>query len=137
VTTSPTFGPVDPLETTIRYTSLDAVKKVMGVYDTALDAQATQSIVTFEYMMDAYMNRSFPDPAPDGEIQGIPESVKQAALQGSVKIWRMLSDAYGAGGSDDVGFIGTFDTGQAARIAFNSVRPLLAGFRAPNAWGVA
>ena len=137
MTTTPTFGPVDPLASTIRYTTLDEVKDVMGVYDTVLDEQATQAIITFEYMMDAFMNRSFPDPDPDGEIQGIPIPVKQAALQGSIRIWRMLNDAYGAGGADTDGFIGTFDTGQAARIAFNTVRPLLIGFRAENAWGVA
>ena len=41
-------APADPLGATIRYTSLAAVKKQLGINDTVWDDEATQAIVTVE-----------------------------------------------------------------------------------------
>ena len=105
MTTTPSYGPVNYLVTDIRYTTLEQVKTAMGVTDTSLDAQATQSIVTFETMIDVYLGRSFA-PEPGTEVPGIPVVVQQAALVGSMRIWKTLDSPGGTGGSDVEGFIG-------------------------------
>ena len=135
MTTSPTYGPVDYLITDIRYTTLEQVKLAMGVTDTSLDAQATQSIVTFETMIDVYLGRSFPDTGDNPDIDGIPVVVQQAALVGSMRIWKTLDSPGGTGGSDAEGFIGLYEPEAVARTAFNSIKPMLGGLK--TQWGVA
>ena len=135
--TIPTYGPVDYLvdPTTPRYTTLAQVKQAMGVTDTSLDDQAIQSICTFELMIDVYLGRSFPDTGDDPDIDGIPVVVENAALVGAMRIWKMLDSPGGTGGSDADGFIGLYEPGQdAARMAFNLIRPMLAGLKIQ--WGV-
>jgi len=41
-------APADPMVSTIRYTSLAAVKKQLGVTDSVWDAECTQAIITVE-----------------------------------------------------------------------------------------
>ena len=135
MTTSPTYGPVDPLESEIRYTSLAEVKTAMGVTDSLYDAQAQQAIVALETMMDSYLGRSFPDTGDNPEVAGIPERVRYAALVGSMEIWKIVDSPGGTGGADSEGFIGMYEPGAAARVAFNSIRPILSGFKIQ--WGVA
>ena len=137
MTTSPTYGPVNVLADEIRYTTLAAVKRALGITDSSWDVEATQAIISLEVMGDVYCNRSFPDPAPDGEIQGIPEQVRQFALLGGMEVFKLMDAAGGTGGSDADGFVGVFDPYQdTARLAFNKHSVLLKGFRAPDAWGV-
>lgn len=137
MTTTPTYGPVDPLEAAIRYTTLADVKQAMGVpaSETTYDAQATQAIISLETMIDEYLGRSFPDTGDDPQIAGIPERVKYAALVGSMEMWKLVDAPGGVAGSESEGFIGVWEPGAAARVAFNTVRPMLAGFKIQ--WGVA
>ncbi len=138
MTTSPTYGPVDPLATTPRYTSLELVKTQLGITDLTWDVQITTAIVALEVMMDIYMNRSFPDTGTDPEIDGIPEQVKQAALLGSLEVFKLGDAPGGVAGSDDGGFVGSWEFGgNQTTQAFNSVKPLLRGFRAPDWAGLA
>lgn len=138
MTTSPTYGPVDPLASTIRYTTLDAVKKQLAITDTVWDVEITQAIISLEVMMDIHMNRSFPDTGTDPEIDGVPEQVRQAALLGALEVFKLGDAPGGVAGSDDGGFIGSWEfAGNSTTQAFNSVKPMLRGFRAPDFGGLA
>jgi hypothetical protein len=131
-----TYGNLNPLETQPRYTTLAAVKRQMGVTDTSFDAEITQSIVAMEYMIDVFMNRSFPDTGIDPEIDGVPLLVAQAALLGSIEVVKLADAPSGVAGADE--FIGQWDMSQTAtRRALNTVKPMLVGFRGPDAYGVA
>ena len=137
MTTTPSYGPVDPLVDTIRYTSLAEVKLAMGVPATeaTYDAQATQAIVSLESMIDEYLGRSFPDTGDAPVVAGIPERIRYASLVGSMEIWKLVDAPGGVAGSDSEGFVGMWEPGAAARTAFNTVKPMLAGFKIQ--WGIA
>jgi hypothetical protein len=96
------YGVIDPLETSIRYTSLSAVKDHINVnsLDDTYDATLTQVIVAVEVAIDQHTGRSFPDPSA-GEIEGIPEAIKQVALSASIAAYNNTEAPAGAGGSDD------------------------------------
>lgn len=119
-------APADPLGATIRYTSLAAVKKQLGINDTVWDDEATQAIVTVEHMIDEYVGGVFTDP-------NIPEQVRQAAYAGGIEVFK-LAGLSSTGGSDDNGFLGIVDPAGAARAAFNVIRPTLYGLRI--LWGI-
>jgi len=124
----------DPLEAAPRYTSVAEVKAAAGIDSAKYDAQVTQAIVTIEYLIDAWLNTSFPQDAdPDAgtddaldpvPILGIPASVKYAAQVGAIKTLKLTEQP---GGSDD--FVGAIDFGNQSRLAFNSVAPLLLSLR--------
>jgi len=136
MTTPFTYGPVNPLNDAPRYTTVAAVKRQLGVTDSAWDTEIQQAIVSLETMMDIYMNRSFPDDGDNPEIDGIPEQVKQASLLGSMAVFKLGDAPGGIGGSDE--FIGTWEPADnRTRLAFNSVKPMLIGYRAPGFAGVA
>ena len=133
----------DPLETTARYTSVADVKTAFGIDSTTYDAEILQAIVTIEYLIDAFLNTSYPQTAdPDigtddalvpTPILGIPEAVKFAALTGSIAVFKLLDTPFGVGGSDE--FVGAIDFSVRSRRAFNEVQPLLLGFK--RGWGFA
>lgn len=113
--------PPDPTIDTIRYTTLAAVKKQLGVNDTAWDDEATQAIITVETLIDQYVGGTFTDP-------DIPEAVRQAAYAGGIEVFK-LAGLSSTGGSSDDGFLGIVDPASAARAAFNVIRPTLYGLR--------
>ena len=120
----------DALATEPRYTTVAEVKSAAGIDSGKYDAQVKLAIVTMEYLIDSWLDTSYPqdadpdagtddalDPAP---IEGIPESIKYAAQVGAIKTLKLTELP---GGSDD--FIGAVDFGNDSRRAFNAVQPLL------------
>lgn len=128
-------GVIDPLASTIRYTSKADVVEALGInqYDDTYDTLITQTIVAVETAIDEHLGRSFPDPSA-GEIQGIPEAVKQVALTASVAAYTNITAPGGESGSDD--WFGSQDAG-IGEVIRREVRrnPLLTGFKV--SWGVA
>jgi hypothetical protein len=108
-----TYGPVDPLAATIRYTSLAAVKVALGVAAASTDTAITQAIIAAEVAIDQINGRSFPDTGDDPVIDGIPEAIKVWALDASIAVYKMRDLTLGSGGSDD--WIGAVDTAEVAR----------------------
>ena len=96
------FGVVDPLASTIRYTTLALVKDHLNLnsLDDTYDTVLTQVIVAVEVAIDQHLGRSFPDPSA-GEIIGIPEAVKHVALSASIGAYNNTQAPAGSGGSDD------------------------------------
>lgn len=62
-----TFGAVNPLETTARYTDVLTVKGRLGIpaADVTKDAAILAAIIGGEYALDVHFGRSFPDPGTD------------------------------------------------------------------------
>ena len=127
----------DPLETAARYTTVAAVKKAIGIDNDQFDTEILQAVAGLEYLIDAYLDTSFPQDAdPDAgtddaldppPVEGIPEIVKQAALQGSIKVFRVPQAPFAEAGSDD--FIGAVEIPSATRQAFNDVKSMLLGLK--------
>ena len=57
-------------------------------------------MVAVEGAIDQHLGRSFPDPSA-GEIEGIPEAIKQVALSASIAAYNNTEMPAGSGGSDD------------------------------------
>lgn len=129
------YGVVNPLQSTIRYTSLSDVKYHLNVNtsDSTLDDYLTQAIISVEQAIDVHCGRSFPDPSA-GEIEGIPEPVKQVALSASIAVYNNTNTPAASGGSDD--WFGE-QTDSIGEIIRREVRrnPLLVGYR--HSFGVA
>ena len=123
------FGVVSALSTTPRYTTLADVKSHMNVNqaDETYDDTLTQVVCAIEYAIDVECGRSFPDPA-GGAIIGIPEAIKQVALQASIAAYNNTETPAGSGGSDD--WFGEQED-SIGEIIRRDVRrnPLLMGFR--------
>ena len=136
LTTPPTFGPVDPLETDPRYTTIDLVKERLRIPlgNPDFDDRILQAIVSGEYGLDAMLGRSFPDPSPDGQIQGIPIAVIEAATSIATSIYKMGDAPTGVAGSDS--FIGAFDVAEVVRNEINR-NPVLIGFKVAEGFGIA
>jgi len=122
------IAPADPLVATIRYTTLAAVKRALGITDNSWDDEATQAIIALETQMDQFVGGTF----TTGEI---PETVKQASLLGGMEVFKLMDAPGGVAGSDSDGFMGVWEPCQASRAAFNTVKPLLVGYRI--SWGTA
>ena len=136
LTTPPTYGPVDPLETDPRYTTVDEVKERLRIPlgNTDFDDRITQAIVAGEYGLDAMLGRSFPDPSPDGKIQGIPVAVIEAATSIATSIYKQGDAPTGVAGSDS--FIGAFDVAEVVRAEIHR-NPVLIGFKVAEGFGIA
>lgn len=136
LTTPPTFGPVDPLATTARYTTVLLVKARLRIpiANADFDDRILQAIISGEYGLDAMLGRSFPDPAPDGQIQGIPIAVREAATSIATSVYKMGDAPTGVAGSDS--FIGAFDVAEAVRSEINR-NPVLMGFKVGEGFGIA
>jgi hypothetical protein len=132
------YGPVNPLETDPRYTTVDAVKKALGIVGTDDDADISQAIVGAEVQIDQMNERSFPDdpltePIHGDEIDGIPDSISLWALDASIAVYKLRDTTSGfQAGSDD--WIGAIDTADQARRALTR-NPLARGYKV--AWGLA
>ena len=129
------YGIVNPLASTIRYTTLADVTEALGVnqYDATYDDVLTQTIISVEHAIDQHLGRSFPE-LGQGEIKGIPETVKQVALSTAVAAYTNITAVSGDSGSDD--WFGAQDVG-IGEVIRREVRrsPLLTGLKV--SWGVA
>jgi hypothetical protein len=123
------YGRINPLETEPRYTTIDDLKPLMNlnVADITRDDDLTRVVIAVELAIDQHLGRSFPDPGA-GEIEGIPEAVKQTALSTSVAVFETVGAPFGTAGSDD--WLGTIPL-DVAEIIKREVRrsPLLTGLR--------
>jgi len=132
------YGPLLPLAAGIQYTTLDAVKQVLMISDTASDPDLTQAIIAAETAIDQINGRSFPDdsttePVHGDEIDGIPDSIKIWALDASIAVFKLRDTTAGfQAGSDD--WIGTIDVSEQVRRALRR-NPMALGFRIT--WGLA
>jgi hypothetical protein len=126
--TTPTYGPVDPLASTIRYASLDEVKRRLGIpaTDTSRDAALTQTIIAGEVAMDQWFHRSLPDTGDNPAIPGVPEPVKQAAENIAVAFWKQTESPFGVAGSDE--WIGELSVTEMVRREMLR-SPLMVGYR--------
>ena len=129
----------DPLATTPRYTTVEAVRQAMGIDDPNIDDEILLAIVSAEYHIDVFLNTSYPqdadpnagtddalDPAP---IEGIPETLGKAALLASIKLTKLNDTATGSFGADN------FELVQDDPFtALRSVFPLLMGLK--RGWGL-
>lgn len=133
MTSSPTFGAVDPLATVPRYTTLALVKDRLQIptADTGRDPAITQAIVAAEVQIDQSLGRSFPDTGTDPEIDGIPAPIVELATVSSVAVWKAADAPLGSIGSDD--WLGSISIGE---IVSNELdrNPLARGYRV--SWGV-
>jgi len=132
MTTPYTFGPVDPLVTAPRYTTLVDVKQRLGITNTVSDDQLTAAIVAAEVAIDQWNGRSFPDTGDNPEIDGIPTAIAQWALDASIAVWKAADAPFGQGGSD--AWLGALDV---AAITERILRrhPLSLGYKVT--WGIA
>jgi len=98
------YGPILPLETAPRYTSLLEVKKSLNINDTSLDDEVNASIIAAELAIDRVSGRSLPDlplvePIHGDEIDGITETRRQWALSASIGVLKLRDT--NTGGSDE------------------------------------
>ena len=127
-----TYGAVNPDQSAIRYTSLDAVKERLGIDLATLtfDADLTAVIIAAEVAIDQHLGRSFPDPLPLGQITVVPEAAVQVATQASVRVWKEADRAGVVSGSDD--WFGELEIGGSVYQVMQA-NPILAGFHV--SWG--
>ena len=87
--------PLDPLATAPRYTSLVAVKEVLGIdpTNTTKDDRITEAIVAADWAIDAELGGGFEAP--------IPVAVASVARAAAVGIYKASEAPFGSGGSDD------------------------------------
>jgi len=128
----PTYGPVDYLAAVPRYTTVELVKRRLGITTTSLDTELEATIVSAETTIDAYLGRSFPDTGSNPAIRGIPQAVRQAALEVTVRVWKSADSAGASAGSD--AWFGSVDLAGAVHNVVDQ-NPILVGLRI--AFGVA
>lgn len=127
-----TYGPVNPLVDTIRYTTLEDVKARMGIEHTETDAQLTQAIIAAEVAIDQVNQRSFGDTGVNPEIPGVPQAIRTWALDASIAIWKAADAPFGQGGSD--AWLGSLDVQNITERVLRR-HPLALGYKV--AWGIA
>ena len=123
------YGPILPLETAPRYTSVEQVKQALNINDTTLDADVEQAIVAAELAVDRLSGRSLPDlpttePIEGDEIDGITQTRRLWALSTSIAVMKLRDTVYGTGGSDE--WLGAVDVNEQARRALKR-NPLALG----------
>jgi len=123
------YGPILPLETAPRYTTVDLVKQSLNITDTSLDTDITQAIIAAELAIDRLSGRSLPDlptvePVEGDEIDGITETRRLWALSTSIAVMKLRDTVYGSGGSDE--WLGVVDVNEQARRALKR-NPLALG----------
>ena len=95
-----TFGLVNPLANTIRYTSLVDVKARLGITHTESDDQLESAVIAAEVAIDQFNGRSFPDTGTNPEIPGVPQAISTWATDASIAIWKAADAPFGQGGGD-------------------------------------
>ena len=132
MTTDYTFGPVDPLVNTIRYTTLADVKARLGITHAESDDALTQAIIAAEIAIDQVNQRSFPDVGDNPEIPGIPVSIQSWAQDAAIAVWKAGDAPFGQGGSD--AWLGSLDV-QAITERVLRRHPMALGYKV--LWGIA
>ena len=131
------YGSIDYLSLTARYTSEAAVKKALNINDASLDLEVLASIIAAELQIDQWNEHSFPDdsltePIHGDEIDGIPEPIRTWALSAAIGTLKLRDQVYGSAGADD--WLGSIDVGEQVSRALMR-NPMARGFR--RAWGIA
>lgn len=123
-----TFGTIDALVDTIRYTTLIDVKRRLGllVTDTTNDDLITQSTVAAEIQIDQMNGRSFPDTGANPEWPGIPEPIASWATDAAVAVYKRADAPFGTAGSEN--WIGTLDVADEVERALRR-NPLAVGYK--------
>lgn len=127
-----TFGLVDPLASTARYTTVDIVKARLGITHTEVDDQLLSAVVGAEVAIDQWNGRSFPDTGANPEIPGVPEAIRTWALDASIAIWKAADAPFGQGGSE--AWLGALDIQNITERVLRR-HPLSLGYKVT--WGVA
>ena len=122
-----TYGPVAEF-TTIRYTTLDAVKTAIGIPDTNADKdpQLTEAIIAGESAIDRELGRSFPDTGSNPQIQTVPVAIENLAKKAAIAVYTGDHTPFGTAGSDE--WMGAISVADAVS---QTVRrsPLLRGYQ--------
>lgn len=127
-----TFGLVDPLASSIRYTTLDLVKRRMGITHAEGDTELTAAIIGAEVAIDQWNARSFPDTGLNPEVPGVPEAIRTWAVDASIAIWKAADAPFGQGGAD--AWLGSLDVQQITERVIRR-HPLSLGYKVT--WGIA
>ena len=127
-----TFGPVDPLASTPRYTTVDQVKQRMGITHAEQDLALLSAVVAAEVAIDQWNGRSFPDTGDNPEIPGVPEAIATWALDASIAVWKAADAPFGTAGGD--AWLGSLDVQNITERVLRR-HPLALGYKV--AWGVA
>ena len=127
-----TFGPVNPLVETIRYTTLVAVKARLGITHTEADTELTSAIIAAEVAIDQVNGRSFPDTGLNPEIPGVPQAIANWATDAAIAIWKAADAPFGQGGGD--AWLGALDLSAITERVLRR-HPLALGYKA--SFGVA
>lgn len=134
------FRPPDPNETSLRYTTLAAIKERLSIpaTDTSRDADIILAGVAGEWSLDVWCGRGFPDldtdPEDPAQITVVPAAVQSAALTTAIAMWKEADAPTGTAGSSD--FFGALSVQDSARRAIES-SPGMIGFRVEPGFGVA
>ncbi len=122
-----TYGPVVEA-TTIRYTTLDAVKDAIGIplTNTDKDEQITEAAIAGESAIDRELGRSFPDSGSNPQIQAVPIAIANLAKKAAVAVYTGDHAPFGTAGSDE--WMGAISVADAVS---QTVRrsPLLRGYQ--------
>lgn len=123
-----TFGPIDALISAIRYTSLEEVKRRVGIDigNTDKDDLLTQAAIAAEVQIDQMNGRSFPDTGSNPEWPGVPETIRSWATDAAVSVYKRADAPFGVGGSDN--WIGTLDVADEVERALRR-NPLAVGYK--------
>jgi len=123
-----TYGPVNALVDTIRYTSLAEVKARLGIdaADVDQDAIIQQSAIAAEIQIDQMNGRSFPDTGENPEWPGVPEPIRSWATDSAIAVYSRANAPFGRAGSDN--WIGTLDVRDEVERALRR-NPLALGYQ--------
>lgn len=129
-----TYAPVDSGITVPRYTTLEAVKTVLGIApsSTAKDERITQSIVAVELAIDMELGNRFPSSGSNPRWPYVPVSISELAQDGAVGAYTASNSPHGTAGSDEwLGSLSIADT------VSRTVRrnPLLRGYQISFGFG--
>jgi hypothetical protein len=124
----PTYGPPRPDASAPRYTSLETVKRRMGIpaANTDRDADLLEAIIGAEISIDYELGRSFPDTGLNPAIRTVPASVTMLATSAAIAVYKAGDAPFGTAGSDD-----WFGAVSIADVASQTIRrsPLIRGLQ--------
>jgi hypothetical protein len=123
-----TYGAVNYLASTARYTSVALVKERLAIdaTDASRDSEILSACIAGELAMDIFMGRSLPDTGTNPMIPGVPDGIKQAALQTAIAIWKEADAPTGSSGSES--FMGALSVSETTRTMIQQSAVLI-GFR--------
>ena len=124
----PTYGPPRPDADVARYTSLETVKRRLGIpsSSTERDADILEAIIGAEIAIDFELGRSFPDTGTNPAIRVVPASIRMLATSAAIAVYKAADSPYGTAGSDE-----WFGAISVADVASQTIRrsPLIRGLQ--------